>query len=150
MQRFPGGVTVAIYPNYNAGVSGRSEFQLQANTFATNQQAVGLSGGAAMLGQACSITEVGNVIEVVQSIHRGLVNKWLESLQVGAAAGEGGMTPSEPPAYTKVLNLALFAHGEETSASTSGSPRWPRPTSGSTFALQHQGSPEGGRQLLET
>lgn len=112
MQRFPEGVTVAIYPNYNAGVSGASEFQRQANTFATNQQAIGVSGGAVVLGQACRITEVGNVIEVVQAIHRGLLNKWLASLQANAAAGEGTTTPSEPPAYTKVRNLALFSHGE--------------------------------------
>jgi hypothetical protein len=112
MQRFPNGVTVAVYPNYNTGVSGRSEFKLQADTFAANQQAVGVSGSAAVLGQACVITEVGNVIEVVQSIHRGLVDKWQASLQASAAAGEGSMTPSEPPAYTKVKNLALFSHGE--------------------------------------
>lgn len=109
--KFPNGVTVAIYPNYNSGVSGRSEFKLQADTFAANQQSVGLSGGAVVLGQACQIVEVGDVIEVVQSIHRGLLKKWTDTQPTSAAAGSDPKA-AEPPAYTKVLNLALFSHGE--------------------------------------
>ena len=107
--RFPGGVTVGIYPAYRAGVSGASEFKLQADVFAKNQQAVGVSGGAVVVGQACPIQEVGDVIEVVQSIHRGLVAKWTAA-QPGAASGTA--PAAEPPDFTKVKNLALFSHGE--------------------------------------
>jgi hypothetical protein len=110
--RFPSGVTVAIYPNFKAGVSGRAEFKRQADVFAKNQQAVGVSGGAVVLGQACQIIEVGDVVEVVQSIHRGLVAKWTDAQK--ASSGDGAApAAAEPPAYTKVLNLALFAHGED-------------------------------------
>lgn len=109
--KFPHGVTVAIYPDYKSTVSGKAEFKLQADTFATNQQSVGVSGGAVVLGQACVIKEVGDVIEVVQSIHRGLVKKWTDSQATGAA-GDKPATAAEPPDYTKVLNLALFSHGE--------------------------------------
>ncbi|HEY0991208.1 MAG TPA: hypothetical protein VGD80_29345 [Kofleriaceae bacterium] len=106
--RFPGGVTVGIYPAYKSGVSGASEFKLQADLFAKNQQAVGVSGGAVALGQACPIHEVGDVIEVVQSIHRGLVAKWTAA----QPATTGSAPAAEPPEYTKVKNLALFSHGE--------------------------------------
>ncbi|HSK02697.1 MAG TPA: hypothetical protein VK932_15705, partial [Kofleriaceae bacterium] len=58
--RFPDGVTVAIVPSFVAGVDGRAEFARQANVFAQNQQAVGLSGGAVVLGQACTIQDVGD------------------------------------------------------------------------------------------
>ena len=107
--QFPDGVTVAIYPDFNKGVSGRDEFKLQADTFAKNQQAVGLSGGAVAIGQPCKIKEVGDVIEVIQSIHRGLVAKWTAAQPAPAA---GAAPATDPPAYTKVKNLALFSHGE--------------------------------------
>ncbi|HEX4418667.1 MAG TPA: DUF4157 domain-containing protein [Kofleriaceae bacterium] len=108
---FPHGVTVAIYPDFEATVSGKDEFKLQADTFAKNQQAVGVSGGAVVIGQACAIKEVGDVIEVVQSIHRGLLQKWQAS-QPAAGGDAAGAKPADPPEYTKVLNLALFCHGE--------------------------------------
>jgi hypothetical protein len=108
--RFPDGVTVAIYPAYDLTTTGDGlEFLRQANTFAANQQAVGVStGGAVALGVSCAIAELGDIIEVVQSIHRGLAQKWAESQP--AAAGEDA-SAAEPPAYTRVRNLALFSHG---------------------------------------
>jgi hypothetical protein len=113
---FPHGVTIAIYPNFDAGVSGKAEFKRAADEFAKNQQAVGLSGSAVALGVACPIKEVGDVIEVVQSIHRGLLQKWTASqpASAGGGAGAAGDTTqaAAPPDYTKVLNLALFCHGE--------------------------------------
>jgi hypothetical protein len=113
---FPHGVTIAIYPNFDAGVSGKAEFKRAADEFAKNQQAVGLSGSAVALGVACPIKEVGDVIEVVQSIHRGLLQKWTASQPPGAGgnagAAEGATQAATPPDYTKVLNLALFCHGE--------------------------------------
>lgn len=141
--RFPDGVTIAIVPSFVAGVDGRAEFARQATAFAQTQGAVGLAGSAVVLGQACTIVEVGDVIEVVQSIHLGLVARWRAAQPggtTGATAGAGateaassgagatggttggaagvGATAgtagaSVPPAYTKVKNLALFSHGEE-------------------------------------
>jgi hypothetical protein len=105
--RFPDGVTVAIYPSYLGRVNDRAEFQRRADEFARNQHAVGLSGGAVAVGLACTITALGDVIEVVQSIHRGLVATWTQSQGTG---GQGA--PAAAPAYTKVRNLALFSHGE--------------------------------------
>ncbi len=112
--RFPEGVTVAIYPNFNANVSGRAEFAGQARLFAANQRSVGVSGGNVVLGEACQIVEAGDVIEVVQSIHRGLMDRWNAQQQAASAtsSAEGGMSPAEAPAYLKVKNLSLFAHGE--------------------------------------
>ena len=55
--------------------------------------------------------EVGDVIEVVQSIHRGLLKKWTDSQPAGDT-GSTDAKAAEPPAYTKMLNLALFSHGE--------------------------------------
>ncbi len=110
--RFPDGVTIAVVPNFNSGVSGRTEFRSQANIFAANQQCVGVTGGAVALGIACEIVESGDVVEVVQSIHRGLLEKWNQQQAAAAAGGAGTASPAEPPAYTKVKNLALFCHGE--------------------------------------
>jgi Domain of unknown function (DUF4157) len=110
--RFPDGVTIAVVPNFNSGVSGRTEFRSQANIFAANQQCVGVSGGAVALGIACEIIDTGDVVEVVQSIHRGLLEKWQQQQAASAVPGGGGASPVEPPAYTKVKNLALFCHGE--------------------------------------
>jgi hypothetical protein len=111
---FPHGVTIAIYPNFDAGVSGKDEFKRAADEFAKNQQAVGLSGSAVALGVACQIKEVGDVIEVVQSIHRGLLQKWTASqpASAGGGAAGGAAQAAAPPEYTKVQNLALFSHGE--------------------------------------
>jgi hypothetical protein len=111
---FPHGVTIAIYPNFDAGVSGKAEFKRAADEFAKNQQAIGLSGSAVALGIACPIKEVGDVIEVVQSIHRGLLQKWTASQPPGGGGDAAGATTQAavPPDYTKVLNLALFCHGE--------------------------------------
>lgn len=106
--RFPDGVTIAIVPDFKNGVSGRTEFFSQASIFAANQQAVGLTGGAIVLGEAIRIEEAGDAIEAVQSIHRGLEARWRASLDTGAE----GPAP-EVPAWTKVKNLALFSHGED-------------------------------------
>jgi hypothetical protein len=120
-KQFPDGVTVAAYAWYDASVVDGSEFQRAATVFAQeqkaigmpgvqNQSSVGLSGGALAVGQPCPIYSVGDVIEVVQSIHRGLVQKW-NSSQTGGATGSAANSAVAPP-YTKVKNLALFTHGE--------------------------------------
>lgn len=111
-QRFPDGVTVAIYANYDDTGASRSkrvsnaEFRSQAALFARNQRAVGLAGGAARVGVACPLTEVGQIIEIVQSIHRGLLARAQQDNDAGEAAAEG-----DAPAWAKVKTLALFSHG---------------------------------------
>lgn len=105
-QRFPDGVTIAIYADYNDHSANNQEFVNQASGFAQNEGAVGLVDGAIQLGAPCPIREIGDVIEAVQSIHRGLLERWT------AAQAEGGDRAAAAPAYTRVLNLALFSHGE--------------------------------------
>ncbi|HEY0993671.1 MAG TPA: DUF4157 domain-containing protein [Kofleriaceae bacterium] len=102
-QQFANGITVAIYADYVRKTRNNLEFVEQANNFAANEHVVGLSGGQVALGVPCPIREIGDVIEVVQSIHRGLVQRWTT-----AQGGDAARAPS----YTRVLNLALFSHGE--------------------------------------
>jgi hypothetical protein len=106
---FPTGVTVAIYAKYDYGSAAtrknNAEFLNAAEKFASANAVVGLSGGAATRGQPVPVKDVGQVIEVVQSIHRGLAEQHRRSLPPEKQA--------EPlPAHTRVKNLALFAHGE--------------------------------------
>lgn len=133
----PDGVTVAVVPDYGPGVSGSSEFIAQANTFATNQGAVGLQGGQIVVPAATRISDAGDIVEIVQSIHRGLVAAWRRGATsrqgaVGAeqgaaaaanstagaaeqtgAAGVGAVgQEGDAPAWTQVRNLAIFCHGE--------------------------------------
>ncbi len=103
-QRFPQGITVAIVPNFDQGVSGRSEFAAQANIFAQNQGSVGLANGSISLGAPVVIRELGDVVEAIQSIHRGLLERWRGAGQTDTSA--------PPPAWTRIKNLALFSHGE--------------------------------------
>lgn len=109
-ERFSGGVTVAIYSLYDYGDKKKrhnnAEFVTQANRFATNQFAVGIDGGTIAIGRPVPIKALGEVIEVVQSIHRGLAERAAASKEPGAKE------PIQPPAFTRVKNLALFAHGE--------------------------------------
>ncbi|MGH2388068.1 MAG: hypothetical protein ACRDIE_07655, partial [Chloroflexota bacterium] len=115
----PDGVTAALYSKYAKSKDpdpkkrkskdiSSAEFPLQAGIFAANQKAVGLTGGAITLGIAVPITELGQVIETVQSIHRGLADKYTQSLPASDTS-----KPPAPPAWTRVKNLALFSHGED-------------------------------------
>jgi hypothetical protein len=138
--RFPNGVTVAIYADYGAAHSG-AEFRSQASLFARNQSAIGVTGGSVAIGVPVPIRDVSEVIEIVQSIHRGLLAKEqaAAAAPAPAAGGAGPVTPEAPPgaeavpeaaaggaaagagattdgaavpAHTRIKNLALFAHGE--------------------------------------
>lgn len=114
-KRFPNGVTVAIYPLYKNQNNNNKEFKRQADPFAKTEGAIGLAGGSITIGQeAVTIKDLGDVVETVQGIHRGLAAKYE---QTRAEAAQGGATPAEPagelPAFTKVRNLALFSHGME-------------------------------------
>ncbi|HEY7030811.1 MAG TPA: peptidoglycan-binding domain-containing protein [Thermomicrobiales bacterium] len=108
-KRFPTGVTVAIYPLYKNQSSNNREFQRQADPYAKAEGAIGLDGGAITIGQkAVTITELGDVVETVQGIHRGLVAKYQ---QTQAQSGSPAAAPDKLPAFTKVRNLSLFSHG---------------------------------------
>ncbi len=90
---YPDGITVAVSPLYAAGVDGRKEFADRSADFAKEFQAVGLSKGNLALGVAVYIDQPGDVIESVQSIHRGLLAK---SKAEAAPAGSTAAAPSSP------------------------------------------------------
>lgn len=96
---YPEGVTVAIVPNFQRSVDGAAEFTSQARIFASNQGAIGLANGSVARGVPVVIRELGDAVEAVQSVHRGLLAR------SRAPAGR-------VPAWTRVKNLALFSHGE--------------------------------------
>jgi hypothetical protein len=106
---FPTGVTVAIYPQYDYGSAkvrqNNKEFYTQSNLFAANNNVVGLSGGDITRGHPIPIHDLAEVIETVQSIHRGLAERYRQSLPPDRRDGP-------LPAFTRIKNLALFAHGE--------------------------------------
>jgi len=109
--RFPQGITVAIYTDYDDikdshGQDNRT-FRRNAEPFAARQGAVGLDGGKITLGKAVGIKELGDVVETVQSVHRGLYQQYRQRLADQGMADDGRV-----PAFTQVKNLALFAHGE--------------------------------------
>jgi peptidoglycan hydrolase-like protein with peptidoglycan-binding domain len=114
-KRFPEGVTVAIYPLYKNQSNNNKEFKRQADPYAKSEGAIGLKDGSITIGQeAVTIKELGDVVETVQGIHRGLKAKY-EQTQT-AAQGGGGPAPTAgagPPAFTKIRNLSLFSHGME-------------------------------------
>ena len=116
-KKHAGGVTVALYANYDYGgaaeKSNNAAFPAEATTFAANEEAVAASGNAVSLGVPIAIDDVSQVVVVVQRIHLALVDKWRQS-QKSAAEGAAAPTAApaaDPPAFTRVRNLALFAHG---------------------------------------
>src|ERR1044072_1156811 len=106
---FPDGVTVAIAADYKKSVEGRTEFLNQTKVFAKNQNAVGLKNGAVALGVPVLIKALGEVIEAVQGIRRGLLKKYEDDLK---ASGKTEDESQDEPLFTKIKNLALFSHGE--------------------------------------
>ncbi|MGH2602907.1 MAG: hypothetical protein ACRDJ9_26410, partial [Dehalococcoidia bacterium] len=114
-RRFPTGVTVAIYPLYKNQSNNNKEFKRQADPYAKSEGAIGLEGGNITIGgEATTIKELGDVVETVQGIHRGLKAKHEETQTKAGAQGGGAPAPAaEPPAFTKVRNLSLFSHGME-------------------------------------
>ena len=109
---FPNGITVAICPQFKKTIHGASEFLLQAGIFATNQKAVGLSStGEVVLGIPVYIKELEDVIEAIQAIHLGILQKYLDSNKTDGET-QPSTTTTDEPAFTKIKNLALFSHGE--------------------------------------
>jgi hypothetical protein len=99
------GITVAIYVNYKPDVRGASEFKRAGEEFAKRQNAVALSGGKVVIGSAIAIKELSEVTIAVQRIHLGLIEKYKQSQTLADKT-------SQLPKFTKIKNLALFAHGE--------------------------------------
>ncbi len=109
--RFPQGITIAIYTDYDKTIDSHGQdnrtFRRNAEPFAERQGAVGLDGGKIMMGKAVGIKALGDVVETVQSVHRGLLQQYRQRLTDQGMADDGRV-----PAFTRVKNLALFAHGE--------------------------------------
>jgi hypothetical protein len=101
-------------PSPSTRCNNNKEFKRQADPYAKSVGAIGLADGSITIGgEANTIKELGDVVEVVQGIHRGLAAKY-EQTRTQAAAQGGAPTngpADEPPAFTRVRNLSLFAHG---------------------------------------
>lgn len=104
-QLYPDGITVAIYANYKVGVRGAAEFKRAGEEFATNQHAIALHGDKVVIDGATPINDLGSVAIAVQRIHQGLLEKHHQSQPTGSK-------PTPAPKFTRIRNLALFAHGE--------------------------------------
>jgi hypothetical protein len=108
------GVTVALYANYDYGDAtarqNNQAFLVESKRFAENEAAIGLSGDNITAGVPIPINEVSEVPIVLQRIHRGLVDKWQQTKTLKKDSSDAIST--EPPAFTQIRNLALFAHGE--------------------------------------
>ncbi len=102
---YQNGVTVAIYVNYKATVDGAAEFKRAGDEFATNQNAIALNGDKIVIGKAIPINELSEVTVAIQRIHLGLVEKYKQ-----AQNQDNADVPL--PKFTKIKNVALFAHGE--------------------------------------
>lgn len=103
-ETFQNGVTIGTYTHYDEQNPNNKTFWQVANPWAEDHSAIGISDtGALEVGKPVKITETGHIIEAVQAISRGLVQLWRDTL--------GENATGEPPAWTKVRNLAIFAHG---------------------------------------
>ena len=102
---YPNGITVAVYADYQSSVSGASEFVRVGGDFAKVQNAIALEGTGVAIGAAIPIKKLSEITVILQRIHLGLVEKYKQSHP------EDNDTAT-PPQFTKIKNLALFAHGE--------------------------------------
>ena len=109
-KRFPAGITIAIYTDYDneRDSFGQSNltFPQNARPFAERQGAVGVEGGKIEIGKAMGIKNLGQVVEQVLAVHQGLLKQYRQRQQNLGLPDDGGV-----PAFTQVKNLALFAHG---------------------------------------
>lgn len=101
---YPQGVRVAVHADYSKGISGRAEFARQAERYAASYHTVGLAGNALQLDIPLTIEEVPEAITGIQAISRGLLQRYEERL---------GRPTTEAPGFTRIKDLAIFAHGEE-------------------------------------
>lgn len=106
---FENGITIGIYTHYEEQSVKNKTFGQKARGWAKYNQAIGLNDqGELEMGKPVPVTEVGQVIEVVQGISKGLQQLALESATLGWG---GDFDPNKPPAWTQVKDLGLFAHG---------------------------------------
>jgi hypothetical protein len=106
-KRYPNGITVAIYTDYDKKTSKNLEFRRRAEPFAAEHGAIGLDGNTLTMGKAIPIKELGDVVEATQSIHRGLLERYRAGL-AKAGTPDDGLVPK----FTQIKNLSLFAHGQ--------------------------------------
>lgn len=115
-QNFPNGINVAIWANYDNQSSNNKEFKRAADKYATAFNSVGFdSSGTLQLGMARPIKTEADVINTINDIHNLLVAEYEKSKQ---------MCVIEPPAFTKIKTLALFAHGMPWGMHMSGSGKY--------------------------
>lgn len=97
------GVTIVAAMVYANQSGNNQEFLNEANEMAPAYQAAAITGGKVVLGKWEPIKSPGDVVAAVNAIHASLVTAW--------RANESPAEGAEPPACTKVKNLALLTHG---------------------------------------
>lgn len=100
---FPNGINVALWANYDNQNSNNKEFKRAADKYASAFNSVGFdSSGTLQLGAAKPIKSEADVINAINDIHNLLVSEYQKTNEAAVA---------NPPAFTKIKTLALFAHG---------------------------------------
>ncbi|MCB9230774.1 MAG: hypothetical protein H6581_03885 [Bacteroidia bacterium] len=106
------GITMGAYTHYDDQSPNNKTFAAMANPWAAHHQAISLNeNGELVVGKPVKIQEVGDVIEAVQSITRGLENMWAWGTLKGWIKYKPEYGADNPPPWIKVKNLAIFAHG---------------------------------------
>lgn len=109
---FASGITIGVYTHYDNQSPNNKTFWQVAKPWAKHNQAIGLNEDGEMeVGKPIKITEVGQIIESVQSISRGLEQLWMDGMSQGWIETDAEFDPNQPPAWTKVKDLGIFAHG---------------------------------------
>lgn len=102
-QNYPNGINVALWANYDNQNSNNKEFKRAADKYAGQFNSVGFDdSGKLNIGMARPIKTEAEVINAINDIHNLLVSEYQAKEQ---------MTVANPPAFTKIKTLALFAHG---------------------------------------
>lgn len=102
-QNYPNGVNVALWANYDNQNSNNKEFKRAADKYATQFNSVGFDdSGKLHIGMARPIRTEAETINAINDIHNLLLSEYQASKE---------MCVAEPPAFTKIKTLALFAHG---------------------------------------
>jgi hypothetical protein len=102
-QNFPNGINVALWANYDNQSSNNKEFKNAADKYAPAFNSIGFdSSGALKIGMAVPIKSEADVINAINDIHNLLVAEYEKAKS---------MCIAQPPAFTKIKTLALFAHG---------------------------------------
>lgn len=109
---FARGVTIGVYTHYDKQDGTNKTFHRVAHPWAAKEQAIYVDkSGNLSLGKAIAIQDTGDVIEKVQSISRGLYGLYALGVYYGWCKYVPGSTAANPPVFTQVKNLGVFAHG---------------------------------------